>query len=171
MSTPLTHTLDKDKWINTERQRLSKQFNVPISQDTPPGFPINTLPIQRALASLSLSHPQNLERAIDLFYKNFWAKWNDPIKLENLLAILTTVLGSEEEAMKVVERTKTEEVKKVLGGNTNKAFEDGAFGLPWFVATNKKGETEGYWGVDHMGQLCDHLGIERPESREWRSLL
>jgi 2-hydroxychromene-2-carboxylate isomerase len=59
--------------------------------------------------------------------------WNDPMKPENLLAILRTVVGSEGEAKKVIERTKSDEVKKVLSGNTDKAFQDGAFGLPWFV--------------------------------------
>jgi 2-hydroxychromene-2-carboxylate isomerase len=116
---------------------LSKQFNVPILQDAPPGFPVNTLPIQRALVSLSLSHPQKIERAIQLFYENFWAQWNDPTKPENLQAVLRTALGSDAEAQKVIERTKTEEVKQTLGGNTTKAFEDGAFGLPWFVGKRK----------------------------------
>jgi hypothetical protein len=50
-----------------------------------------------------------------------------------LLAILRTIVGSDEEAKKVLERTKTDEVKKVLTQNTDKAFQDGAFGLPYFV--------------------------------------
>jgi 2-hydroxychromene-2-carboxylate isomerase len=85
------------------------------------------------LASLELSHSQKVESAVGLFYENFWVQWNEPTKPENTQAILRTVLGSDEEARKVVERTKTDEVKKALNGNTNKAFEDGAFGLPWFV--------------------------------------
>ena len=53
---------------------------------------------------------------------------------------------------------------------------DGAFGLPWFVATNPKGETEGYWGFDHIGQVADHLGLERPKAGKksevgWRAML
>jgi hypothetical protein len=39
------------------------------------------------------------------------------------------------------------------------------------AATNAKGETENYWGVDHMGQLCDHLGLERPSGKGWKALL
>ena len=50
-----------------------------------------------------------------------------------MLAILRTIVGSDEEAKKVLERTKTDEVKKVLTRNTDKAFQDGAFGLPYFV--------------------------------------
>ena len=74
-----------------------------------------------------------MESAIALFWENFWVKWNEPTKPENLLAIVRTVVGSEEEAQKVVASTKSDEVKKLLAGNTDKAFKDGAFGLPWFV--------------------------------------
>lgn len=89
--------------------------------------------MQRALASLSISHPQSVTSAISLFYENTWVHWNEPTAPENLLAMLRTVTGSDEEAKKVMERTKDEEVKKVLSKNTEQAFKDGAFGLPYFV--------------------------------------
>jgi 2-hydroxychromene-2-carboxylate isomerase len=126
-------TTDKDHWVNAERFRWSKYFNIPVSQSPPPGFPVNTLSIQRALTSLSISHPESLPSAIALFWENFWVHWNEPTKPENTLAIIRTIVGSDEEARKVVERAKTEEVKKMLLGHTDKAFADGAFGLPWFV--------------------------------------
>ena len=85
------------------------------------------------LASLSLSHPQSVESAVSLFYENFWVHYNEPVKPENTLAIVRTIVGSEEEAKKVIDSTKSEEVKKKLASNTDQAFKDGAFGLPWFV--------------------------------------
>jgi hypothetical protein len=36
-------------------------------------------------------------------------------------------------------------------GNTGKAFEDGAFGLPWPVATNRSGQSEGFLGTRSRG--------------------
>jgi hypothetical protein len=136
---------------------------------------------------LSLSHPQSVPQAIALLWESFWVHWNDPTKPENLQAIVRTVVGSDDEAKKVIDRTKTDEVKKALSANTEQAFKEGAFGLPWFVgeflfscvneseltriATNAKGETESYWGVDHVGQLCDHLGLERPSGKGWRAML
>lgn len=63
------------------------------------------------------------------------------------------------------------EGKELLTKNTDEAFADGAFGLPWFVATNEKGETETFWGVDHLAQVAGHLGLERPEMGGWKSLL
>ncbi|KAF2255428.1 thioredoxin-like protein [Trematosphaeria pertusa] len=170
-NTPPLAIKNKDKWINTERLRWAKYFNIPVSKDAPPGFPINTISIQRALTAISRSHPQCLPSAISLFYQNFWVHYAEPTKPENLLAIVRTVVGSDEEAKKVVEASKSDEVKKALTGNTDRAFEEGAFGLPWFVATNAKGETEGYWGIDHMGQIVDHLGLERPNEKGRRALL
>jgi 2-hydroxychromene-2-carboxylate isomerase len=104
-----------------------------MSTTFPPGFPINTIPLGRVLAALSISHPQKLTSAISFFYQNFWVHYTEPTKPENLLAMLTTILGSEEEAKKLVEASKGDEAKKRLTGNTNQAFGDGAFGLPWFV--------------------------------------
>jgi 2-hydroxychromene-2-carboxylate isomerase len=63
------------------------------------------------------------------------------------------------------------EGKEVLAKNTDKALADGAFGLPWIVATNGKTETEMFWGVDHLGQVTEHLGLEKPRSGGWKALL
>ncbi|KAF2710557.1 thioredoxin-like protein [Pleomassaria siparia CBS 279.74] len=162
---------NKDKWINIERKRWSQLLNIPISDNAPPGFPINTISIQRVLASLSLTHPQSLPSAISLFFQNFWVHYTEPTKPENLLALVSTIVGGEEEAKKVLESSKGDEAKKKLAANTELSFKDGAFGLPWFVATSSKGETEGFWGVDHMGQLCDFLELDRPKTRGWKALL
>ncbi|PVH96517.1 HCCA isomerase/glutathione S-transferase kappa [Periconia macrospinosa] len=170
-NTPPVEIKNKDKWINKERLRWAKYFNVPVSKDSPPNFPPNTLPIQRVLTSISLSHPESFAPALSLFWQNFWVHWNEPSKPENMFAIVQTLVGSEEEAKKVLEATKEDVVKKKLIDNTNLAFKEGAFGLPWFVATNAKGETEGFWGVDHMGQMVDHLGLDRPEGKAWKALL
>jgi len=170
-NTPPLYIKNKNKWIDQERLRWSEQLQIPMSKDSPPGFPVNTLPIQRALTSLSLSHPELLERAVALFWEKTWAHWSEPTKPENVVAMIKTVVGSDGEAQKVMDATKRDEVKKRLVENTEKAFQSGAFGLPWFVATNAKGETEGFWGVDHMGRLCDHLALERAGGKGWRSLL
>lgn len=63
------------------------------------------------------------------------------------------------------------EGKEVLAKNTDLALQDGAFGLPWFVATNVKGESESFWGVDHLGQVATHLGLEKPKMGGWKSML
>ena len=44
------------------------------------------------------------------------------------------------------------------------------------AATNSEGEKECYWGFDHIAQVADHLGLERPKPGSaneggWRALL
>lgn len=62
-------------------------------------------------------------------------------------------------------------VKSLLTSNTEQAFKDGAFGLPWFMCTNAKGETEGYWGVDHIGQVAHFLGLDRGRDVGFKAVL
>ena len=112
-----------------------------------------------------------MDSAISLCYENFWVQYQNPTEPENLLAILRTITGSNDEAQKVMESMKSDRVKNKLTENTNDAFKDGAFGLPWFAATNAAGQKEGFWGIDHLGQLCDFLQLERPSHKGWRALL
>lgn len=63
------------------------------------------------------------------------------------------------------------DIKALLISNTDQAFNSGAFGLPWFECTNSKGETEGFWGVDHLGQVADFLGLDRNQDQGFRAVL
>ncbi len=63
------------------------------------------------------------------------------------------------------------EGKEVLAKNTDQALADGAFGLPYFVATNAKGETESFWGIDHLAQVTEHLNLEKPKTGGWKAVL
>ena len=63
------------------------------------------------------------------------------------------------------------EVKALLPANTDRAFKAGAFGLPWFECTNAAGEQQGFWGIDHLGQVVDFLGLERGKEAGFKALL
>lgn len=63
------------------------------------------------------------------------------------------------------------EGKELLNKNTDQAFQAGAFGLPYFLATNEKSETEAFWGVDHLALVTEHLGLEKPKTGGWKALL
>lgn len=63
------------------------------------------------------------------------------------------------------------EVKKALSKNSEQAMKDGAFGLPWFVAENVNGDRESFWGVDHLGQVVEHLGLDRKGEQGLRAML
>ncbi|OCL12704.1 thioredoxin-like protein, partial [Glonium stellatum] len=45
-NTPPLQIKNKDKWVNVERARWSRLFNIPISAHPPDGFPISTLPVR-----------------------------------------------------------------------------------------------------------------------------
>lgn len=93
---------------------------------------------------------------------------------KTLEVLIGSVVGGDV-AKKVVGKTGSKEVKDKLIGNTNLAFEKGAFGLPWFECTNGKGEEDGFWGFDHLGQVVRFLelkeGAERERSGEWLKAL
>lgn len=155
------HLEDKDKWIMLERERWAKYFNIPIAKEVPVPFPQPTINTQRALCYIQAKHPDKLIAAFDALYKAFWVERktiNDP---QVISAALEGPLGKEVTA-EVLEGLKGDEAKQVLRANSDQALNDGCFGLPYFVATNAKGEIEKYWGVDHMGMLMDHLGVEVP---------
>ena len=43
------------------------------------------------------------------------------------------------------------------------------------AAENIKGEKEHFWGFDHLGQVLQHLGLEKPivgkEGEKWKAML
>lgn len=75
--------------------------------------------------------------------------------------------------MPVLALSTTLEIKTALTANTDAAFDTGAFGLPWMVCTDSQGKTEGFWGVDHLGQVVQFLGLDKGsgEGRGWRAVL
>ncbi|EAA26768.2 HCCA isomerase/glutathione S-transferase kappa [Neurospora crassa] len=175
-NTPPIKIKNKDKWINVERLRWAHAFSVPIVTDMPPNFPPNTLPVQRVLAGIEASSSQSQSAviaALDALYKAFWALGQPIYEPAQLRSVLASSLGGEEAADKVLGAAQTAEVKQRLVENTDKAFAEGAFGLPWFTCTNTKGETEGFWGVDHLGQVVQFLALDKEASGNggWKSVL
>lgn len=76
----------------------------------------------------------------------------------------------------VLQASTTTAGKALLLKLTDAAFDAGAFGLPWMVCTNPKtGATEGFWGVDHLGQVAQFLGLPVPKTAGdkagWKALL
>ena len=124
-----------------------------MNKDMPEGFPPLTLTVrcqihssllpyssfsqtQRALVALSKKHPESLIPALNGMYK---AMWVDHEKIQNpavIQAVLSTVVGNVS-ALEILNAAQTQEVKSALNKNTEKAFADGAFGLPWFVGKSQ----------------------------------
>lgn len=176
---------NKKEWINKERERWAEIFQIPIRGAPPPGFPISTVHAQRALTALSGEEGVDaavLERAIGVFWAALWCPDAEILKdakgrgedgefdvkrLETLQGLLAGVEGvGEELAGKIVKMAGEKDVKDKLMGNTTRAFESGAFGMPWFECTNGEGRTEGFWGFDHIGQVVRFLGLDEGGDRK-----
>ncbi|KAI5196491.1 putative 2-hydroxychromene-2-carboxylate isomerase [Aureobasidium subglaciale] len=170
-NTPPINIKNKGAYIENDRKRWSKYANIPMGENTPEDFPPFTLHVMRALAVVEEKHtPGKLTESIAALYKGMWVdgeKIHDPAVFEEILG---QVLGKDEAKIVVEESTK-KEAKDKLTANTDLAFKEGAFGLPWFLATNKEGVTEKYWGFDHLGQVIEHLGLDRGEAKELRAML
>lgn len=65
-------------------------------------------------------------------------------------------------------------MKALLLKNGDDALGEGAFGLPWWVATNEDGAKESFWGFDHTKQVIRHLGLDKTADATeggWRAML
>lgn len=160
-NTPPLEIRNKDKWINVERLRWARQFNIPMSQGFPAGFPKSTLHVQRFLTALNMSHPELLPKALDALFEALWTEPNESALPDpKVFAQVLAKVLPEEVVKDGVARMGSAEVKSELMRCSNQAFDNGAFGLPWFQCTDVEGRVEGFWGFDHLGQVVRFLGLD-----------
>lgn len=163
-----------------------------MSEQMPDGFPPLTVTIMRSLCAITILHPgaegqQTLIKCLDALFHAYWVE-RKPTNEKGVLAEeLSRVLGPDETekggysavspwpgrklTASIVLEVAGKEGKEVLVKNTDRALADEAFGLPWFVATNARGEKESFWGVDHLGQVAEHLGLGKPQVGGWKAVL
>lgn len=149
-----------------------------MSADLPEDFPPRTLDVMRSIVAVgqlasqgqpSSSQPaqEAIIQALDAFFKAYWVD-NQKIIDKDIMADILKAIGAD--VAKVTELAGGE-AKQILLKNTDQAFADGAFGLPWLVCENDRGEKEGFWGVDHLGVMLDFLGLEKPRAGGWKAML
>jgi 2-hydroxychromene-2-carboxylate isomerase len=77
--------------------RWAKYFSVPIIEGFPKGFPIRTLPVQRALCAISQRTPEKLADVIGALFHSFWAEGNTTVgSPEGFAPLVESVLGKQE---------------------------------------------------------------------------
>lgn len=84
-NTPPIEIKNKGVWIGKERLRWARSFRIPMADEMPPGFPNNTIHVQRALTAVSLMHPERLEEMFAALYHASFALGQDihtPASLE-----------------------------------------------------------------------------------------
>lgn len=172
-NTPPIAITNKKDWINLERQRWRKSLQIPMMDHVPNPFPQPTVTTQRTLCHIEEAYGQEkLSQALDALFRAFWVDGKTPIgKAEVIAEALEPVFGKAG-VQKVMDGGKGDVAKARLKSNTERVVKEGAFGLPWFQATNEEGKTEGFWGVDHVGQMLEFLGMELPsEGGRYRAML
>ncbi|MCJ1427978.1 hypothetical protein MMC29_005885 [Sticta canariensis] len=146
-----------------------------MDKQMPEGFPYNTILTQRGLCAVTLKYPERLEEVIAALFRYSFVERQAIHTSDGLLSVLVTILG-QSEAEEILGMCSSDVIKKLLLANTSEALAEGSFGLPWYVATNSQGQKEGFWGFDHLAQVADHLGLQRPtpgmtNEGGWRALL
>ena len=135
-----------------------------MAQNPPPEFPQITLAAQRALTYIAQHNPDRLVACALALWRALFIDHKRIGDGKVALEAIAGVVGAD--AMPdIVAGSQKSEVKEQLTKMTGRAFEEGAFGVPWFVVTNARGESEGFWGVDHLGAVAEFAGLERLEVR------
>lgn len=110
-------------------------------------------------------------KALDAFYEAYWVQGRTITDKAVVSDVLGKLVGGGQPNVDKVFELAGGEGKQLLLKNTDFAFAEGAFGLPWMVCENDRGEKEGFWGCDHLGCVLDFLGIEKPSSGSWKAML
>ncbi len=112
-----------------------------------PHFPVNTLGIMRgAVAAQKLGV---FERYVEAMYAGMW---EDGLNLSDPLVIQTHLARNALDADALLNETQDPEVKATLLGNTQKAFESGAFGSPTFFVGK-----EIFFGKDRLRDVEENI--------------
>ncbi|OAA58841.1 Thioredoxin-like fold protein [Cordyceps fumosorosea ARSEF 2679] len=122
-----------------------------------------------AIQELDGSNQARLLKAFDVIYEGFWKRHEETYSPNVFMPILRHVLGTSDAA--TVAEMAGKEAKSALLRNTENAFQDGAFGIPWMVCTNSQGQKQSFWGVDHLCQVANFLGLPQPATPGWKAAL
>lgn len=122
------------------KHKLSKfRFN--------PNFPVNTLSIMRgAVAAKKLGV---FERYVDTIYAGMW---EEGLNLSDPVVIQTTLSRNALDAEVLMKTIQDSDVKSTLLDNTQKAYDQGAFGSPTFFVGK-----EIYFGKDRLREVEEEI--------------
>lgn len=89
--------VDKNKYLGRQRLRWAQYFSVPMVESFPKGFPIRTLPAQRALCVISQRTPDKLADVIGALFHAFWVDGDTTVaEPTGFTPLIESVLGKQE---------------------------------------------------------------------------
>ena len=115
----------KGKWMMGDLARFAQRYGVPFS--TPPGFPLNTLPLMRGAVGVQMREPQKFAPYVDAVYK---AMFCEACNLADAAQVARVVQSAGLDPQGFEAMIADPEVKQRLIANTEQAVARGAFGAP-----------------------------------------
>ncbi|KAL8961317.1 MAG: hypothetical protein Q9193_002118 [Seirophora villosa] len=88
--------------------------------------------VQRALTAVDIMFPELLPETVDLLYQASFADHMAVHEEECLIALLQKIFGAEK-TEHILQRSRSDDVKKLLAKRTEEVVEKGSFGLPWYI--------------------------------------
>jgi len=130
----------KGKWMMGDLARYAKQYGV--SFDTPPGFPINTLPLMRGAVGVQMRAPEKFAAYVDAVFR---AMFGAPRDMREPATIAEVVSEAGLDPKQFEALIGDPEVKQRLIAITEEAVSRGAFGAPTYFVGN-----EMFFGQDRL---------------------
>ena len=128
----------KTKYIIRDCKMIAEKFKIDFKFNT--NFPINSLQLMRG--ALYAIKKKKIEEYCDAFFDSYW-KNNINLKNEDIInSVLHNIDINKSEFKKFISsQIAKDELKKV----TKNAFDQGIFGAPTFIVSNKI-----FWGQDRL---------------------
>jgi glutathione S-transferase kappa 1 len=93
------------------------------------------------------AHPQKFVQAFLEIFRGMWEDGLDVSKPDLLAQVLSKRFG-EGDVNGILEKANSAPYKQQLNDNTKEALDLGAYGCPWHILRNSKGEEEPFFGSD-----------------------
>jgi 2-hydroxychromene-2-carboxylate isomerase len=141
---------NKPEYAALETRRFVKRHGLDAYRFNP-HFPVNTLQIMRgAVAAKRLGV---FERYVDAVFS---AMWEQGLKMDDPAVIESALASAGLDAAALMAAAQDAEVKAELVANTQRAFEQGAFGSPSFLVGD-----ELYFGKDTLREVEEEIVRQR----------
>ncbi len=137
---------NKPEYGQLEMERFIRRHGLTAFRMNP-HFPVNTLQIMRGAVAASLDGSS--ERYVDVVYG---AMWERGLKMDDPAVIEAVLNEAGLDGSRLLEAINQPAVKETLLGNTQRAFERGAFGAPTFFVND-----EIFFGKDTLRDVEEEI--------------
>lgn len=156
----------KGAYMIKDLQKLSNHYKVPVKIDyenfAKVAFEKTTLKQMRYITAVDMSNPNFVEELSRQFWISFFQKNQNITEVDVMKDVSKRAGMNDEQIEKALADSNEQPVKKRLISFTEEALEQGAFGAPWIVITDKDGNKHEVFGSDRWGVVADLLGENYP---------